>query len=70
MQRYRFLRENLTKNPKIIIEDDIYGASYRLKKEMSSYEVENCVNTDDVDELKKKLTNFVLSMKIFYQTLN
>jgi len=62
MQRYRFLRENLTKNPKIIIEDDdnIYGASYRLKKEMSSYEVETCVNTDNVDELKKEIDEFCI----------
>jgi len=53
MQRYGFLRDILSKNPKIIIiedEDDFNGAGYRIRKEMRSYEIETCVNADDVDE--------------------
>jgi len=37
---------------------------------MSGYEVETCVNTDDVDELKKEIDEFCIEMRIFYQTLN
>jgi len=56
------LRDNLSKNPKIIIEDDddVYGAGYRIRKEMSSYENETCVNTDDVDDLKKEIDEFCI----------
>jgi len=63
MQRYRFLRENLsTKNPKIIIEDDddVFGAGYRNRKELNSYEIETFVNTDEVDELKKEIDEFCI----------
>jgi len=47
----------LSKNTKSIIEDDdyIYGAGYILKQEFSGYEKETCVNTDDVDDLKKEI---------------
>jgi len=57
MQRYRFLRDNLSKKPKIIIkdDDDVYGAAYRIRKEMISYEIETCVNADD---LKKEIYEF------------
>jgi len=63
MQRCRFLRNKLSKNPKIIIvedEDDVNGAGYRIRKEMSSYETETCVNADDVDDLKKEIDEFCI----------
>jgi len=61
MLRYRFLRDILSKNPKSIIiedKDDVNGAGYRIRKEMSRYEIETCVNTDDVDDLKKEIDEF------------
>jgi len=50
------------KNPKIIIEDDddVFGAGYRNRKELSSYEIETFVNTDEVDELKKEIDEFCI----------
>jgi len=70
MQRYRFLRDNLSKKPKIIIkdDDDVYGAAYRIRKEMISYEIETCVNADDLKKLVwSNFMNFgkrILSIKV------